>query len=43
MPTKPKKLRLEPPLTEEEKARLYPLGITEEKIVHAAIRGHICR
>jgi hypothetical protein len=34
MPAKPKKLKLEPPLTEEEKARLYPLGITEEKIIH---------
>jgi hypothetical protein len=33
MPAKPKKLKLEPPLTEEEKARLYPFGITEEKII----------
>jgi hypothetical protein len=33
MPAKPKKPKLDPPLTEEEKARLYPFGITEEKII----------
>jgi hypothetical protein len=27
------KVQLSPPLTEEEKARLYPFGITEEKIL----------